>query len=119
MEDSLVYLFGRLTYFVGISDAQLGISEIGVGYPDSTFGEESRIGVPFIVRFDTKFLTNKKFILREILQYDYTLDDAINRMANSRRTCGMCLDFYYYLFFRFDSWSWGWKGYINAIGSDD
>lgn len=34
----------------GVSEAQLGISEIGVSFPDSTFGSESRIGVPFIVR---------------------------------------------------------------------
>lgn len=51
LEDLLVYLFGICIHSLGISDAQLGISEIGVGYPDSTFGEESRIGVPFIVRF--------------------------------------------------------------------
>jgi len=57
----------------------LGISEIGVGYPDSTFGDMSRIGLPFI------------FLLRDILQYDTTLDDAINRMANARRTCDLIL----------------------------
>jgi len=63
----------------GMSAAQLGISEIGVDYPDSTFGTESRIGLPFI------------FILRDILQFDTTVDDAINRMINARRTCDLIL----------------------------
>jgi len=72
-------LQGFIGGLTGMSSAQLGISEIGVGYPDSTFGSESRIGIPFI------------FLLREILQYDQTLDDAINRMANARRTCDLIL----------------------------
>lgn len=40
-----------------MSDQQLGISEIGVSYPDASFGSQSRIGVPFI------------FVLRDILQF--------------------------------------------------
>jgi len=63
----------------GVSDAKLGISEIGVDYPDDTFGTESRIGVPFI------------FLLRDILQFDDTIDDAISRMANAHRTCDLIL----------------------------
>ena len=35
----------------GVSQTKLGISEIGVDFPDSTFGSESRIGVPFVVPF--------------------------------------------------------------------
>lgn len=63
----------------GFSSAQLAISEIGVTYPDSTFGSESRIGYPFI------------FLLRDILQYDYTVDDATSRMAMAKRTCDLIL----------------------------
>jgi len=63
----------------GISETLLGISEIGVAYPDNTFGTESRIGYPFI------------FLLRDILQFDNTIDDAINRMINARRTCNLIL----------------------------
>jgi isopenicillin-N N-acyltransferase-like protein len=70
---------GFIGGLTGVSQAQLGISEIGVAYPDSSFGEESRIGVPFI------------FLLRDILQFDYTLDDALNRMINTRRTCDLLL----------------------------
>lgn len=40
-----------------MSDQQLGISEIGVSYPDASFGSQSRVGVPFI------------FVLRDILQF--------------------------------------------------
>lgn len=29
----------------------------------------------------------RKFVLRDILQFDSTLDDAVNRMANADRTC--------------------------------
>jgi hypothetical protein len=51
-EDLLVCKVLNLIYDgLGMSSAQLGISEIGVGYPDSTFGSESRIGIPFIVKY--------------------------------------------------------------------
>jgi len=73
---SMVGFVGGLT---GMSSAQLGISEIGVAYPDDTFGSESRIGIPFI------------FVLREILQFDNTVDDAISRLSNARRTCDLIL----------------------------
>jgi len=61
------------------ASSNLAISEIGVGYPDSTFGTEDRIGIPFI------------FVLREILQYDNVLDDASNRLINAKRTCDLIL----------------------------
>merc|ERR1739845_314628 len=41
----IVGLTGALT---GVSDKQMGISEIGVSFPDETFGKQSRVGVPFI-----------------------------------------------------------------------
>ncbi len=63
----------------GMSAAKLGISEIGAAFADASFGEMSRMGVPFV------------FLLRDILQFDYTIDDAINRMINSRRTCDLML----------------------------
>jgi len=72
----MVGFIGGLT---GLSETQLAISEIGVAYPDSTFGKESRIGIPFI------------YVLRDILQFDNTLDDAINRLENTKRTCDLIL----------------------------
>jgi len=68
---------GWVGSFSGISSTQMGISEIGVSFPDDTFGSESRVGTPFT------------FILRDILQFDDTLDDAINRLANAKRTCNL------------------------------
>jgi len=70
---------GFIGGLTGLSEQLLGISEIGVGYPDSTFGSQSRVGYPFI------------FLLRDILQFDYTIDDAINRMINAHRTCNLLL----------------------------
>lgn len=71
-----VGLIGALT---GVNEAMIGISEIGVSYPDATFGEESRIGVPFI------------FLLRDILMYDRTVDEAVARLKSARRTCDLLL----------------------------
>jgi hypothetical protein len=33
-----------------MSSAQLGISQIGVSFPDNTFGDEDMFGIPFVVR---------------------------------------------------------------------
>ena len=35
---------------VGFSSQLMAISEIGVSFPDETFGHESRFGIPFTVR---------------------------------------------------------------------
>jgi len=72
-------MIGFIGGLTGISSTQLGISEIGVSYPDASFGSESRIGVPFI------------FLLRDILRYDQTIDDSISRMAEAKRTCDLIL----------------------------
>eukprot|EP00163_Fabomonas_tropica_P005812 TRINITY_DN15443_c0_g1_i2.p1 TRINITY_DN15443_c0_g1~~TRINITY_DN15443_c0_g1_i2.p1 ORF type:complete len:491 (+),score=120.25 TRINITY_DN15443_c0_g1_i2:84-1556(+) len=72
-------ILGFLGSLSGVSSKQLGISEIGVSFPDSTFGSESRFGIPFI------------FLLREILQYDNSIDDATNRMIAAPRTCDLIL----------------------------
>jgi len=76
---AMVGMVGMMTALTGLSNQKLGISEIGVAYPDDTFGSESRIGYPFL------------FLLRDILQWDVTIDDATNRMANAKRTCDLIL----------------------------
>ncbi|KAL9641767.1 hypothetical protein ABK040_009090 [Willaertia magna] len=70
---------GWIGSITGMSSKQMGISEIGVSLPDSSFGEESRFGIPYA------------FILRDILQFDITLDDAINRITSSKRTIDLIL----------------------------
>jgi len=70
---------GFIGGLTGMNENRLAISEIGVAYPDESFGEESRIGIPFI------------FLLKDILSSDYTVDDATLRIAMTRRTCDLIL----------------------------
>ncbi|XP_006823777.1 protein dcd1A-like [Saccoglossus kowalevskii] len=70
---------GWIGSITGMSDRQMAISEIGVVDADASWGSESRIGVPFT------------YLLRDVLQYDNTLDDSINRIANAHRTCDLLL----------------------------
>jgi len=63
----------------GINSAQMSIHEIGVSFPDQTFGPESREGVPFT------------YVLRDILQFDQTLLDGVSRLASAHRTCDLIL----------------------------
>jgi hypothetical protein len=74
-----VGITGLLGALTGVSQKQLGISEIGVAFPDKTFGKESRIGIPFL------------FLLRDILHEDTTLSDSISRMKNANRTCDLIM----------------------------
>lgn len=63
----------------GQSSTQLAVSEIGISFPDATFGKESRSGVPFT------------FLLRDILQFDNTYEDSIKRITDAHRTCDLVL----------------------------
>jgi len=70
---------GWIGSITGMSSVPMAINEIGVSFPDDTFGAESRFGIPFT------------FILRDILQFDEELDDTINRLMNAHRTCDLIL----------------------------
>jgi len=63
----------------GVNEHQLSIHEIGVSFPDDTFGQESRIGVPFT------------YVLRDVLQFDATQLDGLSRLASAHRTCDLIL----------------------------
>jgi len=68
---SFVGFIGALT---GMSSAPLGICEkVWISYN----GTQAREGFPW------------HFLLRDILQYDKTIDDAINRIVNAPRTCSI------------------------------
>jgi isopenicillin-N N-acyltransferase-like protein len=67
---------GSLT---GMNDQQMAISEIGASYADKTFGRESRSGIPFT------------YILRDVLQFDQSLDDSKMRLKQADRTCNLIL----------------------------
>jgi len=70
---------GFIGSFSGMSASPQATSEIGVSYPDDTFGKESRQGIPFT------------YILRDMLQFDKTYLDTINRVTNANRTCDLIL----------------------------
>jgi len=65
----------------GFSEARLGISEIGVSYPDETFGPETYLaaGYPF------------GYLLRDVLQFDTSLAEATHRITTAKRTCDLIL----------------------------
>ena len=66
----------------GMNDQQMAISEIGASYADETFGHESRRGIPFT------------YILRDVLQFDKSLEDSKKRMKEASRTCNLILGKY-------------------------
>lgn len=70
---------GWLGVLSGVSEQQMAVSEIGVSYPDTSFGKESRFGNPFT------------FLLRDVLQFDKSIDETIHRMKTTRRTCNLIL----------------------------
>jgi isopenicillin-N N-acyltransferase-like protein len=63
----------------GMSSNRLGISEIGISYPDSTFGEESFVGIPFV------------FLERQIVQRATSVFDAMDMITTANRTCDLVL----------------------------
>ena len=75
-----VGMLGFIGAFTGQSSAQLGVSEIGVSFPDTTyFGNESFSGVPFV------------YALRDILEFDGSYADSVARLQNANRTCDLIL----------------------------
>lgn len=68
---------GFVGSITGISSQQMAISEIGVSFPDATFGKESRFGVPFT------------YLLRDILQFDTDLASSEMHLKNAARTCDL------------------------------
>ena len=62
-----------------MSSTLLGMTSIGIEFPDDTFGDESIAGVPFI------------FVSRHILQYAETVDDALAYIADIRRMCHLIM----------------------------
>jgi len=74
--------FAGLTASVtGFSAAQLGLSEIGVSFPDASFGPERYLakGYPF------------GYLIRDILQFDTSLAEATRRITEATRTCDLIL----------------------------
>lgn len=70
---------GWIGLITGMSASALGISEIGVSFPDPSFGSESRVGIPWT------------YILRDILQWDDSLSASRQRLETANRTCNLIL----------------------------
>jgi len=70
---------GFIGSFSGMSSTPTATSEIGVSFPDDTFGKESRQGIPFT------------YLLRDLLQFDKSLNDSMDRITNANRTCDLIL----------------------------
>jgi len=70
---------GWIASITGVNDKKMSIHEIGVAYPDETYGPETFAGVPF------------GYLLRDILQFDKTRAEANKRFTTSNRTCHLIL----------------------------
>jgi len=71
---SVVSWSGFIGAITGYSSAPLALSQkVWINYNESS----TRAGIPF------------HFLLRDILQFDNTIDDGINRIINAQRTCSI------------------------------
>jgi isopenicillin-N N-acyltransferase-like protein len=72
---------GWIGTLTGMSSKKIGISEIGISYPDypPLFGDESFIGIPFI------------FLERKIVQFAESYKDAEAIINTANRTCRLML----------------------------
>jgi isopenicillin-N N-acyltransferase-like protein len=77
---------GDIGVLTGFSDQQLAISEIGVSYPDDSFGQGTDNTPPEKVHGEPWM-----FILRDVLQYEDSLTGAQNRITNANRTCNLII----------------------------
>jgi isopenicillin-N N-acyltransferase-like protein len=72
---------GWTASITGFSSQQLGLSEIGVSFPDASFGPETYLakGYPF------------GYLIRDVLQFDRSLEEATARITGATRTCDLLL----------------------------
>jgi len=80
-----------------VSTTKLSIHEIGVAYPDDTYGPETFSGIPF------------GYILRDILQFDRSRAEANRRFTTSNRTCHLILGVGDGKEKKFNAVQYGWK----------
>jgi len=67
---------GWLSGLTGMSSNGMGISE---KYGNEVFGGDSRIGYPF------------NYVMRDVIQFDKTLEESIYRLQTTKRTCSIYL----------------------------
>jgi len=74
---------GVLTAF---SDAQIGISEIGVSFADDSFGQGTDDTPPEKVHGQPWMS-----VLKDVVTYDHSIDEAIARIQSANRTCNLII----------------------------
>jgi len=77
---------GSIGIISGFSSNAMGISEIGVSYPDDSFGQGTPNTPPQKVKGEPWM-----FILRDVLKYEDSMVSAIERIQNSERTCNLII----------------------------
>lgn len=77
---------GTVGLLTGLSSSQIGISEIGVSYPDDSFGQGTKDTPPQKVKGEPWM-----FVLRDIAKYEDSLESAINRIQTTERTCNLII----------------------------
>jgi isopenicillin-N N-acyltransferase-like protein len=80
---------GNVGALSGMSAAQIAVSEIGVAFPDESFEQGKSLGLDF----PPEKVQGQPwmFILRDVLQYSETLDEAKHLISNANRTCNLIL----------------------------
>ena len=78
---------GNLGVLTGFSANQIAISEIGVSFPDDSFGQGTYPNTPPEKVHGEPWM----FIMRDVLQYEATLESAKARIANANRTCNLII----------------------------
>ena len=77
---------GTVGLLTGMSSSQIGISEIGVAYPDDSFGQGTEDTPPQKVKGEPWM-----FVLRDIAKYEDSLDSALDRIESTERTCNLII----------------------------
>eukprot|EP00428_Durinskia_dybowskii_P071748 CAMPEP_0170403176 /NCGR_PEP_ID=MMETSP0117_2-20130122/25957_1 /TAXON_ID=400756 /ORGANISM="Durinskia baltica, Strain CSIRO CS-38" /LENGTH=448 /DNA_ID=CAMNT_0010660105 /DNA_START=30 /DNA_END=1376 /DNA_ORIENTATION=+ len=77
---------GNVGTLSGFSDQQLAISEIGVTYPDDSFGQGTDNTPPEKVHGEPWM-----FVLRDVLQFSDSLESGIQRITDANRTCNLII----------------------------
>ena len=77
---------GSIGVLTGISSAQMAISEIGVSFADDSFGQGTDNTPPEKVHGQPWM-----FILRDVMQYDNSIEEGIARIQADNRTCNLII----------------------------
>jgi len=77
---------GSVGVLTGFSANQLAISEIGVSYPDDSFGQGTDNTPPEKVHGQPWM-----FVLRDVLQFETTLEAGLKHIQDANRTCNLII----------------------------